>query len=139
MGDGCLEKAVPERREGSLGFLPAQNIHGVETMYCEDKLEHVYVEPSATHEISKFKTFSLEARGCVNIFYQRGRKAAQSSLPLRQVATCKGGPYVNIYFVLLTGKKPNFKHQESKIVTLVYSFAHITCGLAVLFQGKMGM
>ena len=40
-------------------------------MYCEDKLEHLFMfEPSATHEITKYKTFSLEAQSCVNVFYQ---------------------------------------------------------------------
>lgn len=63
-------------------------------------------------------------------------QAAQSFLPLLPVATNKGSPYINIYFVLLTGKKSNFKHQESKIVIMVYFLADIMSGLVFLCQEK---
>lgn len=109
-------------------------------MMCyQDKSEHLFMfEPSASsaHEITKYKIFSLEVHGHVNIFYQRGCKAAWSFLPLLRVAMQKGGPYINIYFLLLAGQKTNFKHPESKIVVLVYFLAHVMSGLAVLFQGK---
>lgn len=107
-------------------------------MMCyQDKSQHLFMfEPSATHEMTKYKTLSLEVHGHVNIFYQHGCKAAWSFLPLLQVATQKGGPYINIYFLLLAGKKSNFKRQESKIVIVVYFLAHIMSGLAVLFQGE---
>lgn len=86
--------------------------------------------------MTEYKKCSLEAHSPVNICYQHGCKAAWSFPPLLQVAMRKVGPCINIYFLLLAGKKSNFKHQESKIVIMVYFLAHIMNGLAVLFQGE---
>lgn len=72
--------------------------------------------PLCTREITVYKNFALEAHSFINIFYQSGYKTVIPATP----ASCyvRGGPSVNIYFVPLTGKKPNFKHQENKVVVL---------------------
>lgn len=55
-------------------------------MYCEDKLEHLFMfEPSATHEITKYKTFFLEAQSCVNVFYQHSHSYPSYKLLRRRV------------------------------------------------------